>query len=117
MDEHRNYAYRYLLYWAMLETRSLEWFPRRGWHILNPLYWRREFRRIRRIGALADWLHNLAAFSGSDFDGFDEQWFWRDHESFCRRHAGFGFQNYKDLFESHLEESRLGQQTAPGWQP
>ena len=80
MDEQRQHAYRYLLYWAMLEIRPLGWLCWgwfRGW---NPFYWRREGRRIRCAGAIADWLHNLALFSSLNFEGFSEEWFWRDFE-------------------------------------
>ncbi len=72
MDEQRKNAYRYLLYRAMLDIRPLGWMNW-GWvRAWNPLYWRRERPRIRYAGAVADWLHNMAAFSSRDFEGFNE---------------------------------------------
>ncbi len=60
MDEHRKNAYRYLLYWAMLDIRGVRWITHRPLRLLNPLTLRRELRRASRAGAEADRLHNLA---------------------------------------------------------
>ncbi len=101
MDEQRKNAYRYLLYRAMLSIRPLSgmglgWF--RAW---NPFYWRREGQRIRYAGAVAYWLHNLASYSLRDFEGFSEEWFWRDFE-WLRS----DYPQYKvELFRSEFEKS------------
>ena len=87
MDESRRNAYRYLLYRALLEIRGIEWIRHHPLRWLNPFALRRELKRVSRAGALADWLHNLASFSCSDFRDFDEQWFWRDYELMLKRHG------------------------------
>ncbi len=121
MDERRKHAYRYLLYWAMLDIRSLEglgcgWF--RAW---NPFYWRREGRRIQCAGALADWLHNLALYSSVNFQGFNEEWFWRDFESVRARYAEFGLERYRHGFDRRvsatLESEGIAEQTGAAERP
>lgn len=100
MDERRKNAYRYLLYWAMLDIRPIAWL-----RLGNPLRWPDEVRRIRRAGALADWLHNLALFSSLDFARFDEEWFWRDGRSLEARYPGLDLERYRRIFEDHLAGS------------
>ena len=78
MDEARKKAYRLLLYHAMLDIGPIQWLPR-SW---NPFRWRRQLRLHQRAGEIADWLHNLAQFSALDFEGFDEDWFWREFRQF-----------------------------------
>ncbi|HEX7858758.1 MAG TPA: hypothetical protein VF773_00370 [Verrucomicrobiae bacterium] len=105
MDEHRNYAYRHLLYWAMLVIRPIAWLPNGGqW--FSPLFWRSHIRRVRALGELAEWLHNLAAFSKRDFADFDEQRFWDEFERLCAKHPDF--QYYRSLFQIALTESQTG---------
>ena len=105
MDEHQKYAYRYLLYWATLDIRPIAWLPHRG-HWFSPFFWVRHIRRVRALGELAEWLHNMAAFSGRDFAGFDEQRFWQEFERFRAAHPDFKY--YRSLFENALTESRTG---------
>ena len=102
MDERRKHAYRYLLYWAMLEIRllgGLGWGWLRAW---NPFYWRQQGRRIRCAGAIADWLHNLALFSALNFQGFNEEWFWRELESFRALYPEFRLERYRTLFDQRV---------------
>ena len=105
MDEHRKYAYRYLLYWAMLDIRPVAWLPHRGqW--FSPLFWKRHILRVRGLGELAEWLHNMASFSTRDFAGFEEQRFWNE---FARLHAKHpDLQHYRGLFQNALTESQTG---------
>jgi hypothetical protein len=98
VDEQRKHAYRYLLYWAMLEIRQLGWLCWGRFRAWNPFYWRREGRRIRCAGAIADWLHNLAFFSSVNFQGFNEEWFWRDFERVRTDYPEFGLERYRGLF-------------------
>jgi len=100
MDEQRKNAYRYLLYWAMLDIRAIAWLRLR-----NPFRWPGEIRRIRRAGALADWLHNLAFFSSRDFMHFDEDWFWRDGRSLEAHYPSIDLAGYQRIFEERLAES------------
>jgi hypothetical protein len=105
MDEQRKRAYRYLLYWAMLDIRSLQWIGWRGWRSWNPFHWRWELRRVRRSGAVADWLHNLALYSSFDFQGFDEERFWRDFERFRALFTDGGLEEYRTVFEQEAAQS------------
>ena len=117
MDVHRKRAYRYLLYRALLDIRPLAWLRVRTIRILNPFHWISEIRRIRRAGAIADWLHNLAMFSYLDFERFDEAWFWRDLENLNRRHPEFGLGSYKEEWERRtvtLAEGEGRKQEFPG---
>ena len=102
MSQHRKHAYRYLLYYAMLDIRSLAWSWPRGWRLWNPLFWRREAGRVRQASALADWLHNLALFSALDFEHFDEDRFWADFRHFHERYPEFGLARYEKLFNDRL---------------
>lgn len=101
MDEQRKYAYRYLLYRAMLDIRTIQWLGWRPWRTWIPPFQRREIRRVRYAGAVADWLHNLAFFSARDFQGFEEPWFWRDFERICSQFPEFGLESYRQEFERH----------------
>ena len=102
MDETRKRAYRYLLYRAMLDIHPVGWMPLGFFHLLNPFARRGVVARVRRAGAVADWLHNLAMFSAHDFEGFDEQWFWREHEHFERKNPEYDLSEYKRVFERVL---------------
>ena len=102
MDAHRKSAYRFLLYWALLEIRGVQWITYHPLRLLNPFILRRELRRASRAGALADWLHNLARFSVNDFEKFDEEMFWQDYERLAKRHGDDW--NYRGVFERRLEE-------------
>ena len=105
MDEHKKYAYRYLLYWAMLDIRPIRWMPHRGqW--FSPFFWRRHIRHVRALGDLAEWLHNMAAFSKRDFAGFEEQRFWDEFARLRAKHPGF--QHYWSVFQNALTESQTG---------
>jgi hypothetical protein len=104
VDANRKYAYRFLLYWAMLDIRSIEWLRWTTLRMLNPLSWREQIRRIRRAGALANWLHNLALFSALDFERFDEARFWHDLETVCKRYPEYGLVNYRSFFERIFSE-------------
>jgi len=100
MDERRKYAYRHMLYYAMLHIRQLAWLP---WG--NPLRWRNAARQTRLAGVLADWLHNLALFAALDFAGFDEEWFWRDGQSMKSLNPEFNLEWYRRFFEEQLSEA------------
>jgi hypothetical protein len=101
MDERRKQAYRSLLYWATLDIRPLYWLALRS---LSPVHWRRQLSRIRRAGALADWMHNLAMFSAQDFAGFDEERFWQDLLWYEQRHPEWGLTQYRHRFDQWLTE-------------
>lgn len=99
MDVPRARAYRYLVYWAMLDIRLIcQDFD----HTWNPFCWSRYARRIRCAGAIADWLHNLALFSSLNFRQFSEDVFWKDFELLRSRYPEFGLERYRDLFDKRL---------------
>ena len=103
MDEHRKNAYRYLLYCAMLDIRGIQYITYRPLRLLNPFALRRELRRAARAGAVADWLHNLAAHSAHDFDEFKEDWFWDQYERMVKWY-GDGISNYRAAFDNRMDE-------------
>ena len=80
-------AYRMLIYQGLLQIRILCFPSERP--SPNPLRWRRQFYRSRLVVLIGDWLHNLAEFSARDFEGFDEDWFWRDTERLEQRWRQF----------------------------
>ena len=102
LTDQQQSAYRYLLYWAMLDIRNK--CQPRGKESWNPLEWRRQYRQSRAAGAVADWLHNLALYATGDLANFDEEWFWREHESVRRRFSGIDFAHYRDAYERRLKE-------------
>ena len=102
-------AYRGLLYWAMLDIRNL--CQSRAQESLNPLQWRRQYRRSRLAGALADWLHNLAQHAAGEFDAFDTEWFWREYDGLCRRFqhvAPRTWIDYRGRYEDYLSKAKKG---------
>lgn len=109
MDECRKNAYRYLLYWAMLDIRPIAWMRLR-----NPFRWPSDFRRMRRAGALADWLHNLALFASLDFARFDEEQFWKDGRSLASRDPGLDLARYQQIFENRVAEVADNCRSSPG---
>lgn len=102
VEEQRKFAYRHLLYQATLEIRPLAWLSTNQWGSWNPLFWRREARRIQCAGAIADWLHNLALYSALNFQGFKEDWFWRDFERVNKQFPEFGLERYRAKFDQYL---------------
>ncbi len=105
VDEHHKYAYRHLLYWAVVEIRRIGWQPYRSQWI-NPFFWPRYIREARAAGQLAEWLHNLAGFSCWDFEHFDAKRFWDEHQKLIRHCPQFA--HYRQHFECALFEARTG---------
>ena|SRR5688572_12643271 len=101
-DAEKN-AYRRLLYWTMLHTR--DFCQPRARISYNPLVWWKQYRQGRIAGALADWLHNLAAFAANDFTGFNANWFWNEYDGLCKRVDQVGpgkYIDYRKRYEEHL---------------
>ena len=113
MNEQRKVAYRILLYCAMLDIRLVQWLGNRGWRAWSPVHWRREARQVRWAGAIADWLHNLAWCSAHDFQGFNEEWFWRDYETTQSRYPEFGMEHYREQFEQYASPTRAASNSEP----
>jgi hypothetical protein len=78
MDNKRKQAYLYLLYRVLLEIRSAASFAYGGIWWLSPYVWKNAARRLCHVWILANAYHNLAAYAARDFDGFNEELFWRD---------------------------------------
>lgn len=103
LDEHHKYAYRQLLYWAMVDIRI--YCQSRGEPSTDPAVWQRQYYDSRIAGAIADWLHNLASQASLDFAGFTEEVFWDTHAHFCRRFPDGSFAVYRQRFEQCLAMS------------
>jgi hypothetical protein len=120
IDPHRQSAYRYLLYRAMLDIRVLQW---RGnfwgtlWGIFSGRGRVQKGWRLRRLwrhaddlcdysGELAEWLHNMAQFAAYDFSGFDEARFWAQGYQLAQRYPDI--HHYKAIFECRLFEIEHG---------
>jgi hypothetical protein len=101
MDDQPKYAYRQLLYWAMLDIRI--YCQSRSDSSADPTVWREQYERNRIAGAIADWLHNLADQSSRDFEGFTEDGFWQTHAHFCRRFPDGAFAVYRTRFDQYLD--------------
>ena len=101
MDESRQNAYRYLLYWAICDIRQVAWLRFRWW---NPLSWSRNQRRVRIAGETANWLHNLALYASLDFESFDEGRFWVDGERLKKLAPQCVENRYQHIFEHRLAE-------------
>jgi hypothetical protein len=99
MDETRKRAYRRLLYYAMLDARAACMCFRQPDSPCDSVV------EVRRVGMLANWLHNLASFSARDFEGFDESWFWRDFQQYSAQHPEYRLDGYKELFERDAGKS------------
>jgi hypothetical protein len=121
VDEQRTLAYRRLLYCAMLQIRGLEGFGWRRRDRRNPFYWRRQVRWVQYAGAIANWLHNLAHYSSVNFQGFNEEWFWRDFESLQTRYPEFKSEYFRTEFDRYaapqLEASSSAEQDAQADRP
>lgn len=102
MDDARKHAYRSLLYYAMIDIRLLENVRYRRLRLLNPFILRYELHRASRAGAIADWLHNLAADSGNEFQGFREDWFWGAYERLVKRYPDVAW--YRSQFDHELSK-------------
>ncbi|MBB4035943.1 hypothetical protein GGR21_001838 [Dysgonomonas hofstadii] len=98
MDENRKKAYRYLLYRAIVWGKA-----NRSTRVsLNPIEIKKDADRLKMLGALNYWLHNLAYYNYmDDWEGFKEELFWKDYEEFWLKQ--FPEHNYfKDIFEKEL---------------
>jgi hypothetical protein len=112
VDSQRKHAYRWLLYWAMLDIRPLQW-AGAGWRQrLNPFCWWSNSRRVRVAGGIAEWLHNLAMYSALDFAGFEEERFWRDYEWLLGQNPGHGLERYRAEFKRRASSAET-----PGAEP
>ena len=90
-------AYRHLLYQALVWLRaggSHDWW--------NPVTWWRAAVQLRQARSLAYCFHNLAFFVQHDFDGFDEQRFWRDVELLRRDFAPEFVKWWREEFDRQL---------------
>lgn len=106
MNESRKAAYRNLLYWSFLEIRlhaAPAWSPG-VW--LNPFRLIKQVKILRKQGALASWMHNLASYSSMDFRDFDEKLFWLGGEDFAR-YDPTAVTRYRAFFEQALTDGQL----------
>jgi hypothetical protein len=74
MKEIKRFAYLRILYYALLEIRSLSYMH--NYNLFKPWTWLRSIRKVERINKISDALHNLPILI--EDDRFDEELFWRD---------------------------------------
>jgi hypothetical protein len=101
VNDARKSAYCYLLYVAMLDIRI--YCQSRGEPRQDPAVWERQYQSSRVAGGNADWLHNLAQAAADEFEGFNEDAFWKTHECFCQRFPG-ELERYRSRFEERLQD-------------
>jgi hypothetical protein len=91
LSDVEKYAYRYLLYAALLDIRGIGYARSADTSsaIATPYL------------LLAEWLHNLALFSARDFANFSPEIFWREYEVLVRPHLG-QVRCYREIFLSTL---------------
>jgi hypothetical protein len=101
MEAERANAYRHLLYMAMVDIGSLA--VAHSWACAsNPRNWFRSRAEQTKAAVIANWLHNMAAFSATGFEGFDEARFWRDYEGLRARFPGHPIDGYRKAFDAAL---------------
>jgi hypothetical protein len=101
MSPNRKYAYRYLLYMAVVQARN---FGSQAAH-KNLLQVPQRLQAAENAFHCNETVHNLAYYSALDFVGFDEERFWRD--------VGFWGEETTRQWKS-LWENQLTQYTASG---
>lgn len=96
MDEKRKSAYRYLLYYFLVEIRTIPTpeQPHFSWEQLE--------KRSYHAGAVAYTLHSLALASTSDFTGFDEEEFWARLTHFSAKNPVIELSHYRKVFDLQL---------------
>ena len=102
MSVKRKEAYRYILYWAFIEIRPIQWYFTDFKTWFRPL---RAFSYIREVGALSDWFHNLALFSSLEFEGFNEEAFWEQGKYFSGKYPET-YSRYENLFNQILNDEK-----------
>jgi hypothetical protein len=94
MDDARKRAYRMLVYEATTRIRAC----------LCDHADATERRRNEDFAyIIADTMHNLAYFSAVDFDGFDEDTFWRLASAASLFHENLRYLGDRDRFERDIE--------------
>lgn len=107
MDDATKSAYRFVIYWALLRVRGLQWISRNQSWIVSLFSLQKEKDRIRCAGEIAEWLHNAAVFSVHDFQGFSEDRFWKEYHRLREKRPNEPW-DYRDVFENRLHECRTG---------
>jgi hypothetical protein len=90
MNDERQEAYRFLLYTAML--------------------WMRSYNDIQAVGAVANWLHNLAGaaiHTPLELNKEFEEMFWREHAKLCKRFPKARLKWFREKFEDYLKNPSL----------
>ncbi|HYF50084.1 MAG TPA: hypothetical protein VEJ63_11800 [Planctomycetota bacterium] len=99
MTEQRKRAYSHLLYIYSVQMRGTGFSAFLA--IWNPFNWRKIRRDLLMTHGMSDAIHNLAEFASRDFEGFDEEHFWRDVRSNAEY---YGYEEtWRPEFERALE--------------
>jgi hypothetical protein len=91
MEARRKMAYRRILYAALLDIRALSGGSRTIFRNKGLNIWQLSFA-----------FHNLAKFSAEDFDGFDEDFFWKDIEVLKKKYPKTN--DYQMYFNALLKD-------------
>jgi hypothetical protein len=108
MTPERKELYRDLLGWAMVDMQI---HSANSTNIVSSLLGRRRSHRevLRFIQAMTTWLHNTALYSATDFDGFNEDWFWDGYSGFRRKFPANKWAPHTETVIKKLQ----GKKTAP----
>ena len=98
MARTRQEAYRHLLYVALIDLRSGQW----GWPWWSPRSWCGARRELHRVKAMAHCFRNLADFSVREFEGFEEEAFWRDIDSVGKTFGPASVERYRRVCDAYL---------------
>ncbi|MCA8831635.1 hypothetical protein [Hymenobacter pini] len=99
MDENRKNAYRHLLYYFLIEIRTIPT-PNQPELSLEQLK-----KRSYYAGAVAYHLHNFALAAASDFTEFCEESFWSGLRRFSVNNPTIDLSHYRGIFDQQLAPS------------
>lgn len=99
MDDNRKNAYRYLLYYFLIEIRTIPTPSQTIAHDSDALTLHSYY-----AGAVAYQLHNFALVCANDFRGFDEGQFWAGIQHFSINNPKININHYQKVFDDRLVE-------------
>jgi hypothetical protein len=65
--------------------------------------WLKYYHLAKTIKAFTRWLQKLAFFSSINFEGFDENIFWQEYQSLCKKFPNNPFMMTKHFYEQNLQ--------------
>jgi hypothetical protein len=106
MTPERKELYRDLLGWAMVDMRV---HSANSTTMVRSLLGRRRNHRevLHFIYAMTTWLHNTALYSATDFDGFNEDWFWDGYSNFRRKFPAAKWAPHTEAVIKELQDKEM----------